>query len=123
YSRITYVPHLPRLQQVFHQHQSMGLVIKVHATYPRPFWRDAGLSGTGFGVGHLVQEVYDNTNHGEEQGTLVGFISDVNADAMWALDEEDRKRTILEAIADFLRPEALDPIVFQLSAFGAEEWT
>ncbi|RAE52213.1 putrescine oxidase, partial [Burkholderia multivorans] len=49
YSRITYVPHLPRLQQVFHQHQSMGLVIKVHATYPRPFWRDAGLSGTGFG--------------------------------------------------------------------------
>ncbi|RAF65106.1 putrescine oxidase, partial [Burkholderia multivorans] len=89
YSRITYVPHLPRLQQVFHQHQSMGLVIKFHATYPRPFWRDAGLSGTGFGVGHLVQEVYDNTNHGEEQGTLVGFISDVNADAMWALDEED----------------------------------
>lgn len=123
YSRITYVPHLPRLQQVFHQHQSMGLVIKVHATYPRPFWRDAGLSGTGFGVGHLVQEVYDNTNHGEEQGTLVGFISDVNADAMWALDEEDRKRTILEAIADFLGPEALDPIVFHLSDFGAEEWT
>ena len=123
YSRITYVPHLPRLQQVFHQHQSMGLVIKVHATYPRPFWREQGLSGTGFGAGHLVQEVYDNTNHGEEQGTLVGFISDFNADRMWALDEEDRKTEILEAIAAFLGPEALTPTVFHLSDFGAEEWT
>lgn len=123
YSRITYVPHLPRLQQVFHQHQSMGLVIKVHATYDRPFWREQGLSGTGFGSGRLVQEVYDNTNHGEEAGTLVGFISDVNADAMWALDEEDRKQAILAAIADFLGPEALSPRVFHLSDFGAEEWT
>lgn len=123
YSRITYVPHLPRLQQVFHQHQSMGLVIKVHATYDRPFWREQGLSGTGFGSGRLVQEVYDNTNHGEEAGTLVGFISDVNADAMWALDQEDRKQAILAAIADFLGPEALNPRVFHLSDFGAEEWT
>lgn len=123
YSRITYDPPLPRTQQIFHQHQSMGLVIKVHATYPTPFWREEGLSGTGFGAGRLVQEVYDNTNHGEEQGTLVGFISDVNAEAMWALDEEERKRTILEAIAEFHGPRALDPIVFYLSDFGAEEWT
>ncbi|HHX47406.1 MAG TPA: FAD-dependent oxidoreductase, partial [Brevibacterium sp.] len=36
YSRISYTPPLPRLQQIFHQHQSMGLVIKVHATYDTP---------------------------------------------------------------------------------------
>ncbi|MGO2859603.1 MAG: flavin monoamine oxidase family protein [Brevibacterium sp.] len=123
YSRISYVPHLPRLQQIFHQHQSMGLVIKVHATYPSPFWREAGLCGTGFGAGQLVQEVYDNTNHGEERGTLVGFISDVRADEMFALDEETRKQRILESLAEFLGPQALDPEVFYLSDFGAEEWT
>ncbi|WP_338142544.1 flavin monoamine oxidase family protein [Brevibacterium linens] len=123
YSRISYDPPLPRLQQIFHQHQSMGLVIKVHATYDTPFWREDGLCGTGFGAFRLVQEVYDNTNHGEEQGTLVGFISDVNADAMWALDEETRRATILEALAEFLGPKALDPRVFYLSDFGAEEWT
>jgi putrescine oxidase len=123
YSRISYDPPLPRLQQIFHQHQSMGLVIKVHATYDTPFWREDGLCGTGFGASRLVQEVYDNTNHGEEQGTLVGFISDVNADAMWALDEETRRRRILEALAEFLGPKALDPRVFYLSDFGAEEWT
>ena len=123
YSRISYSPPLPRLQQIFHQHQSMGLVIKVHATYDTPFWREDGLCGTGFGASRLVQEVYDNTNHGEEQGTLVGFISDVNADAMWALDEESRRTKILEALAEFLGPKALDPRVFYLSDFGAEEWT
>ncbi|WP_209326054.1 flavin monoamine oxidase family protein [Brevibacterium renqingii] len=123
YSRITFDPPLPRLQQVFHQHQSMGLVIKVHATYDTPFWREQGLSGTGFGAGRLVQEVYDNTNHGEEQGTLVGFISDVRADAMWALDEETRREQILRSLAEFLGPQALEPRVFYLSDFGAEEWT
>ncbi|MGC3021212.1 MULTISPECIES: flavin monoamine oxidase family protein [unclassified Brevibacterium] len=123
YSRISYDPPLPRLQQIFHQHQSMGLVIKVHATYETPFWREAGLCGTGFGASQLVQEVYDNTNHGEEQGTLVGFISDVNADEMWALDEETRRTRILESLADFLGPKALSPSVFYLSDFGAEEWT
>ncbi|MDN6530114.1 MAG: FAD-dependent oxidoreductase, partial [Brevibacterium sp.] len=123
YSRISYTPHLPRLQQVFHQHQSMGLVIKVHATYPTPFWREDGLCGTGFGAGALVQEVYDNTNHGEDRGTLVGFISDVNADAMFALDEATRKQRILESLADFLGPQALEPEVFYLSDFGSEEWT
>ncbi|WP_309130274.1 NAD(P)/FAD-dependent oxidoreductase [Brevibacterium sp.] len=123
YSRISYDPPLPRRQQIFHQHQSMGLVIKVHATYPTPFWREEGLSGTGFGAGRLVQEVYDNTNHGEERGTLVGFISDVNAEAMFDLDEDTRRRTILEAMAEFLGPQTLEPTVFHLSDFGAEEWT
>lgn len=123
YSRISYVPHLPRLQQISHQHQSMGLVIKVHATYPTPFWREDGLCGTGFGADRLVQEVYDNTNHGEEQGTLVGFISDIRADEMWALDEKARKQAIVEALAEFLGPKALEPTVFYLSDFGDEEWT
>src|SRR5699024_8612106 len=69
YWRISYDPPLPRRQQIFHQHQSMGLVIKVHAAHNAPSWREQGLSGTGFGAGRLVQDVYDNTNYGEEQGT------------------------------------------------------
>ena len=124
YSRISYFPPLPRWQQVTHQHQSMGLVIKVHAVYDTPFWREEGLSGTCFGPNHLVQEVYDNTFEGEETGTLVGFISDVEADKVWALDtDEERKEVVLKAIAEFLGEKALDAKVFYLSDFGSEEWT
>ncbi|QNQ89308.1 FAD-dependent oxidoreductase [Corynebacterium poyangense] len=131
YSRIQYVPPLPREQHIAHQHISMGLVIKVHAIYDRPFWREEGLSGTCFGGGHLVQELYDNTNviatesgpQEEEYGTLVGFVSDVFAEEMWALDEESRKERILQEIASYLGEKAKEPIAFYLSDMAAEEWT
>jgi len=123
YTRPSYEPPLPRWQQVTHQHQSMGLVIKVHAVYDRPFWREQGLSGTCFSPSSLVQEVYDNTFLNDPRGTLVGFVSDEKADAMWALGEEERKTAILESMAAFLGEETLNPEVFYLSDFGSEEWT
>lgn len=133
YNRIQFVPPLPREQHVAHQHISMGLVIKVHAVYETPFWRAKGLSGTAFGGGRLVQEIYDNTNYGpygadgapaeDPFGTLVGFVSDVYAEQMWALPEEERRQRILSAMADYLGPETMEPIAFYLSDMAAEEWT
>jgi len=123
YSRVSFNPPLPRRQHQMHQHQSLGLVIKVHAVYTTPFWRDKGLSGTGFGADAVVQEVYDNTNHGDSRGTLVGFVSDEKADAVFELSADDRKRAILESIAGFLGDEALAPEVYYESDWGSEEWT
>jgi putrescine oxidase len=123
YSRISYDPPLPRRQHVAHQHQSMGLVIKVHAVYPTPFWRAEGLSGTGFAPSGVVHEVYDNTYVGESTGTVVGFISDLNADAMFALSDEERRVAVLQGIAAFLGDQALDPVVYYESDFASEEWT
>ena len=51
--RIGFTPPLPPLHQQWRQHQSFGQVIKVHATYPTPFWRD------GRSVGNRVQSVSD----------------------------------------------------------------
>jgi putrescine oxidase len=123
YSRVSFNPPLPRRQHQMHQHQSLGLVIKVHAVYNTPFWREDGLSGTAFGAGAIVQEVYDNTNHEDPRGTLVGFVSDEKADAMFELSAEDRRRAILESFASFLGEKALDPEVYYESDWGSEEWT
>ena len=123
YSRISFEPALPRLQHQMHQHQSMGLVIKVHAVYDRPFWREHGLSGTGFGPNEIVQEVYDNTNHQDRRGTLVGFVSDEKADEMFSLSVQQRREAILRSLAAYLGKEALTPEVYYESDFGAEEWT
>lgn len=123
YSRVSFNPPLPRRQHQMHQHQSLGLVIKVHAVYSSPFWREEGLSGTAFGAGALVQEVYDNTNHEDPRGTLVGFVSDEKADAMFELSAEDRRRAILGSIAGFLGDKALEPEVYYESDWGSEEWT
>lgn len=123
YPRISFVPPLPRLQHQMHQHLSMGFVIKVHAVYERPFWREQGLSGTAFSPYELSHEAYDNTNHGDERGTLVGFVSDRNADDLFRLSAEERKQRILESLSHYYGPQALDPVVYYESDWGSEEWT
>ncbi|NYV76450.1 NAD(P)/FAD-dependent oxidoreductase [Streptomyces sp. UH6] len=123
YTRVSYEPPLPRRQHQLHQHLSLGLVIKVHAVYETPFWREDGLSGTGFGAGELVQEVYDNTNHGDTRGTLVGFVSDEKADEVFALPAGERRRRVLESVAAYLGDRALEPVVYHESDWGSEEWT
>ncbi|MFQ4148015.1 NAD(P)/FAD-dependent oxidoreductase [Arthrobacter sp. LAPM80] len=123
YSRVSFDPPLPRRQHQMHQHQSLGLVIKVHAVYETPFWREDGLSGTGFSASSLVQEVYDNTNHQDPRGTLVGFISDEKADYAFTLTAEQRKKEITASLADFLGDAAAEPVVYYESDWGSEEWT
>lgn len=123
YSRIQFVPPLPRRQHQLHQHISMGLVIKVHAVYDRPFWREQGLSGTAFSPYELAHEAYDNTNHGDERGTLVAFVSDRDADDVFRMPAEERRARILESLSHYYGPEAENPIVYYESDWGSEEWT
>jgi putrescine oxidase len=123
YSRVSFEPPLPRRQHQMHQHQSLGLVIKVHAVYETPFWREEGLSGTCFSPDLVVQEIYDNTNHEDPRGTLVAFVPDEKADAMFALDAGERRRAILAAMAESLGPKTLEPVVYYESDWASEEWT
>ena len=123
YSRIDFQPPLPRRQQQMHQHLSLGFVIKVHAVYETPFWRNAGLSGTSFSPYEIVHEAYDNTNHDDPRGTLVGFVSDEKADSLFALPAEERKRIILTSLSHYYGEEALSPVVYYESDWGSEEWT
>ncbi|SFR69594.1 putrescine oxidase [Agromyces sp. CF514] len=122
-SRISYEPPLPRRQHQLHQHLSMGLVIKVHAVYETPFWRADGLSGTAFSPYELVHEAYDNTNHEDPRGTLVGFVSDEEADGVFTLSAEERKERILESLSHYYGEQTKNPVVYYESDWGSEEWT
>jgi putrescine oxidase len=123
HSRISYAPALPPLRQQLQQHQSLGLVIKVHAAYESPFWRQDGLSGTAFSPYQLVHEAYDNSNFGESRGTLVGFVSDEKADALLLLSPAERRAQILASLAEYYGTKALDPVVYYESDWVADYWT
>jgi len=123
YGRIEYDPPLPAARQQAHQHISLGLVIKVHAVYPTPFWRDAGLSGTAFSPFQTAHEAYDNTGHGESTGTLVAFVAGETADAMLALPADRRKAAILDSLAAYYGDQARRPTVYFESDWVSEEWT
>ena len=92
-----------------HQHLSMGFVIKVHAVYDRPFWREQGLSGTAFSPYELSHEAYDNTNHGDERGTLVGFVSDQRADDMFRAVGRGAQGAHPRVAVALLRPRGEEP--------------
>jgi putrescine oxidase len=125
-SRIGFSPALPAVHQQMRQHQSFGLVLKLHITYETPFWREAGLSGTAFSPYALVHEAYDNTNEdvaGETRGTLVGFISDHKADEVLALSAEERRGLVLESRRGYYGERALHPVGYYESPWMHEEWT
>ena len=122
-SRIQFQPPLPRRQQQLHQHLSMGFVIKVHAVYETPFWREDGYSGTAFSPYEVVHEAYDNSYDGDPRGTLVGFVSDEAADGVFRLTPEERRARILESLSHYYGPQALEPVVYFESDWGSEEWT
>ena len=117
-SRIRFEPPLPSIQREIRSHHSFGQVIKIHATYATPFWRNSGLSGTAFSPYAVVHEAYDNTNYGDERGTLVGFVSDEQADRMLALGAAERRQVILASLGEYFGDPALDPL-----AYFESDWT
>ena len=118
--RIRFTPALPPLHAQARMHQSFGFVLKVQARYSTPFWRDAGLSGTGFAPYGLVHEIYDNTLDVDAGGTLVGFVSDVHADELAVLDAEERRARVLASVAGYFGDEALSPVSYVESQWHTE---
>nr|WP_315266020.1 NAD(P)/FAD-dependent oxidoreductase [Microbacterium lemovicicum] len=123
YTRISFEPPMPRLHHQMHQHISMGFVIKVHAVYDTPFWREQGQSGTAFSPYEIVHEAYDNSNHGDPRGILVGFVADQNADDVFRLSPEERRERILRSLSHYYGDAAMSPSVYYESDWGVEEWT
>ena len=121
--RIRFSPELPAEHRMAREHQSFGLVVKVQVAYPTPFWREQGLSGTGFAPYQLVHEVYDNTPEGDPRGFLVGFVSDVSADEVGRLTAEERRARILESLAAYFGDEAREPLVYVESDWQHQELT
>ncbi|QSR27242.1 putrescine oxidase [Nocardioides aromaticivorans] len=121
--RIRFSPELPAGHRIARENQSFGLVIKVQAMYATPFWREAGLSGTGFGPYLDVHEVYDNTPDGEDRGVLVGFVSDLTADELGALDADARRRRVLDALAAYFGDAAREPVGYVESDWQHQELT
>jgi putrescine oxidase len=121
--RIRFTPELPADHRRAREHQSFGLVIKVQAEYATPFWREQGLSGTGFGPYQLVHEVYDNTPDGSTTGHLVGFVSDEEADRVGGLSDDERRDEVLRSMAAYFGDAARTPVTYVESDWQHQELT
>ena len=118
--RIEYVPALPAAHDGLSQRMPMGAVIKCHAVYGAPFWREKGLSGRAEGDRGPCKITCDNSPPGEEVGVLTGFVLGSDAREWGPKEPRERERAVLECFARYFGDQALGPVAYAETDWGAE---
>jgi monoamine oxidase len=121
--RIVYAPPLPgRRDQLTHRVPA-GSVIKCHAVYETPFWRDAGLTGQAAGDRGPVKIVFDNSPPVGTPGVLLAFLEGAAARHLHRADPDDRRAAVIGSLVDFFGPRAAEPVEYVDLDWSEEEWT
>ena len=120
---IRFRPALPAWRNRLAQELSQGSITKVLAVFERPFWRDEGLSGQGFGPYELVRELYDNSPPSASAGVLVTFLAGENAERAGRMSGEERRSAVLEGMAKYVGPGALEAVDVIETDWSAQDWT
>jgi monoamine oxidase len=116
-------PGLPASKRAILRALTPGSLTKAEAIYPRPFWRDAGLSGQGFSDVGIARVPFDNSPPEGDLGVLFSFIGG-SRHADWArLRPSARRRRVLEDLARFVGDRALRPDQYLEHDWTAERWT
>lgn len=94
---------------------------KFFAIYERPFWRDAGLSGTAQSMVGPMMEMHDATT-ASGVAALFGFLG-IPLEDRAALGEEALKRMCVSQFARIFGDEARSPTTTLLKDWAADPWT
>ncbi len=114
---IDIAPPPPIAYQQLAQSWPQGALSKAYAAYPRPFWRDKGLSGQALSDQGPVFITFDVSPGGDGPGILLGFADSRCFDAESA---EERRRKALACFAALFGPDAENPIEYLDHCWGAE---
>ena len=101
----------------------MGTVMKVHAVYPEPFWRAAGLTGQAVADTPPAQATFDNTPPSGRPGILMAFVEAEAARERLGGSHDDLRREVLKNFSDYFGPQAANPTSFHVSDWQEEIWT
>jgi monoamine oxidase len=120
--RIEFDPPLPSARDGYTQRSPQGRLMKVEAVYPRPFWRDAGLSGavvSDTGPGKIC---YDVTPADNSFGGLLAFVGGDEA-RKWGDDHEALKAEVVKQFVAFFGPLAGSPREIVVQDWSDEVWS
>jgi monoamine oxidase len=121
---IQYDPPLPGLLAGLAERMPMASEVKVFATYDRPFWREAGLSGQVVTDGGPMSVTFDNTTPGpRSQPALLGLIGGKHAHTWHMRPEQERRDAVLSQFAHWFGKEALKPSGYVEADWRTFPWT
>jgi len=121
--RIAYGPALPAERDLLTQRLPHGYVIKVMASYARPFWRDAGLSGQAVSDVGPVAVTFDNTQPHDDRGVMLGFFEGRHGVEWGRRSATARRAAFIDCLVRYFGPEAAHPTDYVERDWSAEEWT
>ena len=115
-ARIELEPASARRDQLVQRH-AMGAIVKLVIAYPRPFWRERGLSGEAVALRPSpVAVTFDNGV--PEQPALLAFVQ-AEAARRWTGDTSP----VLDQLAGWFGDEARTPIEVVVVDWAAEPWS
>lgn len=121
--RILFEPALPPAAVHLRQRMTPGSIIRVHTSYPEPFWRGQRLSGQTLAPLSAVPVTIDQTPPGGGPGVLSSYAFGPGAVRLGRLDPKERRDVWLHALAERFGPEALHPLGHLETDWSAEAWS
>ena len=121
-SRISYVPPLPGMRDQLTQRMPLGTVIKVHAIYDTPFWREDGLSGQATADSGAVRVVFDNSPADGSCGVLLGFLEGDEGRVWGARGEGERRAEVIATFTRLFGEQAAAPLHYVEKVWADDEW-
>jgi monoamine oxidase len=120
---IDWHPHLPDARRNLLRRMPMGKLMKCDAVYATPFWRSAGLSGSGVAAEGVTRAVFDNSPADGHVGVLLAFVGGGSWKAVGRLPKAERRRQVLAGFAQMFGEQALHPIEYTEHDWTLEPWT
>ena len=120
---IRFDPVLPGPKAQLLQRFPMGTVVKCIATYPKPFWREDGLTGQATSDTGPVKITFDNTPPGGSPGIMLGFIEGAEARKWTVASPADRRAAVLQSFVRYFGPQAASPLEYFDMRWAEEEYT
>ncbi len=119
--QVTFAPELSQTTRAHLDQFGMGRVIKMWAIYDKPFWRDAGNSGTVLMPGGPVSAVADVSQPGGP-GQLCIFAGGSTADKLARLTPPERRAVVLSSLEKIFGHPASQPRTWREKVWAEDQW-
>lgn len=120
---ITYQPALPPAQEEVSRNMPMGGVIKCHAVYDSPFWREAGLNGRAESDTGPCKVTVDNSPLDGGAGVLTGFILGDDAREWGKRPARERREAVIDCFARYFGDTAREPLSYSELDWSKEAYS
>ena len=120
---IRYEPLLPPLRAQLLQRFPQGSAIKVEASYPHPFWREAGLAGQVTSDTGPIKLTFDNSPPDGSPGVMLGFVEGHDARVFMQLPPGERRAQAIGCFVRYFGSQAANPTGYVEMNWATEQWT